>query len=125
MVRLVALALGLAALAACGQSEKKRAAADAKAAASGFTPPQVTSRLDFGAAAERRFRALDRNGDDKLSRNEWPRADSRIAGYDKNADGEVTLGEYNGGAIARFDRMDLNKDGTVTSEEQETARNGV
>ena len=27
--------------------------------------------------------------------------------------------------MARFDRMDLNRDGTVTSEEQETTRNGT
>ena len=120
------LVLGLAAaLAACGNADEKQAAADQRAAAAGFTPPQVTTRTDWGGRMERRFRELDRNGDDRLSREEWPRADSRLAGYDGNRDGDVSLEEYNEGAIARFDRMDLNRDGTVTSEEQETSRNGA
>lgn len=115
--------LGVAALCAgCGDREEKRAAADANAA--DFVPPAVTSRLDWGGRQERRFNTLDRNVDGKLTRDEWPRANSRIAGYDANKDGEITKGEFSEGVMARFDRMDLNRDGTVTSEEQDTTRNG-
>jgi hypothetical protein len=125
MGRWLVLGLVAAALAACGKTEGSGNAADQQALAAGFTPPQVTTRVDWGGRMERRFRELDRNGDDKLAREEWPRADSRLATYDRDRDDEVSLEEYNEGAIARFDRMDLNRDGTVTSEEQETTQNGT
>ena len=120
----VFLAAGVAGLAltACGQSEKKQAAADAKA--SGFVPPSVTSRLDYGGQQERRFRQLDRNGDDALDQTELPRPDARVAGFDRDGDGRVTLNEYSQSALERFDRMDLNRDGTVTSEERKTSNEG-
>lgn len=121
-----ALAAGLILLAApaCRDREAERAEADREVAASGFVPPQVTSRLDWGGQQERRFNALDRNADAKLTRDEFPRADSRIVRADSNGDGEITKGEFTDGVTAWFDRMDLNRDGTVTSEEQETTRNG-
>ena len=56
----VKLAAALAATAilasGCGNKEEQRAQADANAV--GFVPPSVTSRLDFGASMERRFRTL-------------------------------------------------------------------
>jgi hypothetical protein len=107
-------------LAGCGTSEEKRDAADANAA--GFVPPSVTSRLDWGSQQERRFKRLDRNADGSLSPDELPRPDSRIASYDKDGSGEVGLTEYTDGVMARFDATDLNRDGTVTSEEQRSAR---
>ena len=110
-------------LAACGSGEDDRAAADA--AAANFTPPAVTSRLDWGGQQERRFNDLDRNADGKLTADEFPRVNARLRRADANGDGEVTKGEFSVGAMARFDRMDLNGDGTVTSEEQETSRNGT
>jgi len=125
MARIAVTMTGLAcalALAACGKAEEKQAAADAKAA--GFVPPSVTSRLDWGAAGERRFHALDRNGDDVLTSNEVPRPDSRILRYDRDGDGDVSLVEFSEGTMARFDRMDLNRDGTVTSEERQTSGEG-
>lgn len=112
-----------AALCACGGGEEDGAAADAKAA--DFTPPAVTSRLDWGGQQERRFNRLDRNSDGKLTDVEFPRVDSRLVRADANGDGEVTKIEFTEGAMARFDRMDLNRDGTVTSEERETSRGGV
>ncbi|RZM10861.1 MAG: hypothetical protein EOP68_05280 [Sphingomonas sp.] len=48
-------------VAGCGDKDAQRAEADAGAV--GFVPPSVTSRLDFGASMERRFRTLDRNAD--------------------------------------------------------------
>lgn len=107
------------ALAACGRDEgEARREADRRAAE--FTPPSVTSRLDFGSAAARRFRAMDRDGDDVLTHDELPRTDSRILRFDRNGDGEITETEFSEGALAFFDRMDLNQDGTVTSEERRT-----
>lgn len=112
----------LLALAACGGGEQKQADADARAAA--FVPPSVTSRLDYGSAQERRFHRLDRNGDDVLTPNEIPRPDSRILQYDADKDGDISLSEFTTGTMARFDRMDLNRDGTVTSEERKTSNEG-
>lgn len=114
------LLAGLA-VAACGPSaDEKRAQADAKAAA--FRPPSVTSRLDYGSSAERRFRNLDRNGDDVLEATELPRVESRLNQLDRNHDGEITSTEWSEGMLARFDAMDLNRDGTVTTEERDTYR---
>lgn len=105
------------ALAGCGRNaEEKRAQADANAA--DFRPPSVTSRIDFGTAMDRRFRALDRNADDRITKDELPRVNSRIAEFDRNTDGIVTAIEWSEGTLRRFDQMDLNRDGTVTSEEQ-------
>ena len=123
-MRLVVLGL-IATLSACEGKKEDSAAADAEAKAAGFTPPAVTSRLDWGSQQERRFNELDRNADAKLTDDEFPRANSRIGLYDANRDGEITKGEFSEGSIARFDRMDLNKDGTVTSEEQDTSQNGT
>lgn len=109
------------ALAACGPSaQEKRAAADAKAV--NFRPPSVITRVDYGSQADRRFRRLDRNGDDIIQPTELPRADSRLAELDRNGDGGITLSEWGEGMLARFDGMDLNRDGTLTSEERYTAR---
>lgn len=109
------------ATAACGPSaEEKKAAADERA--KNFTPPSVTSRVDFGGMMDRRFRTLDRNGDDVIDRAEMPSQDSRLVELDRNRDGQITASEFSEGMLARFDRMDLNRDGTVTSEERETYR---
>jgi len=104
------------ALAACGKQDEKMAAADANAAA--FVPPAVTSRVDFSSAMERRFRNLDRNGDDHLDKTELPRPNSRLMTFDRNGDGTISLIEWSEGTVRRFDAMDLNRDGTVTSEEE-------
>jgi len=118
---LVTVLAGTLAMAACGESpEEKKAAADARAKS--FTPPSVTSRVDFGGMMDRRFRALDRDGNDVIDEGEMPRQDSRLRELDRNRDGRVTASEFNEGMLARFDRMDLNRDGTVTSEERETYR---
>jgi hypothetical protein len=117
----IVAAMLAAATAACGNSDKdEQAEADARAAS--FQPPSVMSRLDFGSSASRRFRALDRNGDDIISDDELPRPEApRLMALDRNGDGEITESEWSEGMLARFDRMDLNQDGTVTSEERRTA----
>lgn len=110
-----ALALMLM-LGGCGNAEEKQAKADAKAA--GFVPPAVTSRLDFGSSAERRFRALDRNGDDTITKDELPRQNARMQRLDRNSDGKITAIEWSEGMLNRFDAMDVNHDGSVTSTER-------
>ena len=89
-----------------------------QARASGFTPPAVTSRLDYGGIMERRFRRLDRNADDQITSDELPRQDSRINELDGDRNGIITSEEYSQGQLARFDMLDINRDGTVTSDEE-------
>ncbi len=116
-MRNLMIVAALAALAGCGSGrEDKAAQADANAA--DFVPPAVTSRVDFSSAMERRFRELDRNGDDRLDKTELPRQNSRLMSLDRDKDGEISLIEWGEGTIKRFDQMDLNHDGTVTSEEE-------
>jgi hypothetical protein len=103
-------------VAGCGGREDKAAQADANAA--NFVPPAVTSRVDFSSTMERRFRGLDHNGDDHLDPTELPRRNSRLMTFDKDKDGKISLIEWSDGTLRRFDQMDLNRDGTVTSEEE-------
>ena len=105
---------------ACSNKAEKQAAADAKAA--NFVPPLVVTRIDYGTLQERRFARLDRDSNDVLTRTELPRVDSRLLALDRNGDGEITSSEFGEGQMARFDRMDLNKDGTLTSDERVEAR---
>jgi hypothetical protein len=120
-VMVTAAAAGLVLLAGgCGRDDKaERHQADRRAAS--FTPPSVMSRLDFGSSAARRFRTMDRNGDDVLTKDEFPSTDTRLLRLDRNHDGQITESEFSEGSLAFFDRMDLNQDGTVTSEERRTA----
>ena len=113
------LGLTAAMLTACGtKSEEKAAQADAVANAAGFVPPAVTSRVDFSTQMEQRVRTLDRNGDDRIDASELPRRNSRLMGLDRNKDGVISQIEWSEGTLRRFDQMDLNHDGTVTSEEE-------
>ena len=105
---------------ACSNGAEERAAADAHAA--GFVPPSVISRVDYGTRQDRRFARLDRDQDDVLTRAELPRVDSPLLALDRNGDGEITSSEFGEGQMARFDSMDLNKDGTLTSDERVAAR---
>ena len=45
-----------------------------------------------------------------------------FAMLDANSDGRVSLAEANARALARFERVDLNRDGTITPEERRAAR---
>lgn len=120
---LMAAVAGAALVAGCGGGKKAEAKADERAAAVHFVPPSVVSRLDYGGIVERRFRALDRNGDDYISRDELPTADSRLMNLDRNGDGRISAGEWSEGMLSRFDTIDRNHDGSVTSVERETFRN--
>lgn len=113
--------VGLMLLTACGGGKKAQANADARAV--GFVPPSVLSRLDYGGIVERRFRALDRNGDDYITDDELPTRDSKLMALDRDHDGRISATEWSEGMLARFDRQDANHDGSVTSTEREAFRN--
>lgn len=120
MRSLMMLAALVPLLAACGTPEEDH---DAAAAATNYTPPTVTSRLDFGSEIERRFHAADMNGDDKVVADELPeRLRPMIARGDTNGDKALGPQEWGDLMLNWFDRNDLNKDGTLTSEERDTYR---
>ena len=104
----------------CGKTEEDH---DAAAAVTNYTPPTVTSRLDFGGEIERRFHAFDMNRDDKIVADELPdRLRPMIGRGDTNGDDALGPQEWGDLLLGWFDRNDLNKDGTLTSEERETYR---
>lgn len=119
---MVALALITA---GCNRGEaKKEKLLDAAARRSHFEPPATMSRAEFGGMVERRFRALDRDGDGYLSPAEYDRGPERFRRFDADGDGKISADEFDRAALRRFDRHDLNKDGTVTQREWEAARQG-
>ncbi|MFL0586743.1 hypothetical protein CA236_09195 [Sphingomonas sp. ABOLG] len=106
-------------LAACGARDED----EETPAAANYSPPTVTSRLDFGSEIERRFHDNDVNRDDKITPDELPeRLRPMIARGDKNGDGALSAEEWGNLLLDWFDRNDLNKDRTLTSEERETYR---
>lgn len=122
MLRISAAALAALLVSACGGPSPEEKA-EFQAAAENFTPPFVMSRLDYGGVVERRFRRLDRNVDDYLSRSEiTKRLAGRFDEIDTNKDGRLSNEEWSAWMLARFDRQDANHDGTVTSDERERAR---
>ena len=120
-MRVMVVVAGALALAACSQS--KEPSPEEQAALSNYVPPFVMSRLDFGGVVERRFRRLDVNHDDRLTRNEVPRRlASRFDAIDRDGNGAISNEEWSAWMMKRFDGQDINHDGTVTSDERERAR---
>ena len=80
--------------------------------------------------ADQLFQRLDLNHDGVLTRQEADQATSRAGGgrggrMIERAFGDaqsVTLAQFEGAALARFDRQDLNHDGVVTAAERQQAR---
>jgi hypothetical protein len=82
---------------------------------------------------EAEFTRLDTNKDGQLSKAEFmaalPPVQARqtpqqiVAAFDSNKDGKVTLQEYEARPLATFNRLDTNKDGTVSPAEIDAARN--
>lgn len=113
---------GALALAACSARDGEQNA-EQQATLANYVPPFVMSRLDFGGVVERRFRRLDVNHDDRLTRNEVPRRlASRFDAIDRDGNGAISNEEWSAWMMKRFDGQDINHDGTVTSDERERAR---
>ena len=110
VTRMATALAGLALLMGCSGGKKAQAKADARAA--GFVPPSVLSRLDYGGIVERRFRALDRNNHEYITPDKLP-------AKDRDHDGRISAAEWSEGMLARFDRIDANHDGSVTSAERD------
>ena len=75
---------------------------------------------------ERRFRKLDKNQDDKLESSEFPknRGERLIKRLDTDGDGAVSADEWSKGMLARFDKRDKNRDGTLTDDEGNKGERG-
>lgn len=121
----VGMAVVALALAGCSKKDTSPAAAPTPAASgtaapAGFTPPTTISRADFGGKVERRFRKLDKNGDNKLERDELPskRADKLLRKGDANGDGGLDASEWSTLMLQKFDKRDVNRDGNLTSDEK-------
>ena len=56
-------------------------------------PAAAANRTEQGKAGEAIFRALDKNGDGKLSADEIAHAADSLVALDKNGDGSITLAE--------------------------------
>ncbi|UUR07529.1 EF-hand domain-containing protein [Sphingomonas glaciei] len=110
---------------------------------------RMTRAADPARRAEM-FARLDTNRDNMISRDEWTRAEAlrgqrgaegrrggmggqrmamrgRMGGAmlrmaDTNRDQRISLAEAETAALQRFDRVDLNRDGRVTREERQQAR---
>lgn len=113
---LVALAL----VAGCSRG-RDNVTANATAPA-GFVPPTALNRTDFLDMVDHRFSELDVDRDSELSQQEYPlRHHDIVAGFDTNHDGHVTKGEFEQGALSRFDKADINGDKVLTGEERRSA----
>jgi hypothetical protein len=94
--------------------------------------PDMT-RLKAQQMADGLFQQLDLNHDGTLTREEAERARSALGGGGGDratrmiarvfGDAQtITLVQFEGQALARFDRQDLNHDGVVTADERQQAR---
>lgn len=103
---------------------------------------EIKARLKKGAETEiagfikerdATFASLDANKDGSVSRAEFdakaqlPKigeldASPILARFDGNKDGKITKDEFRGPTLANFDKLDTDKDGTLTVTEQSTAR---
>lgn len=101
------------------------------------------TRAEVEAKVKERFAMMDANKDGAITRAEFDaghatlregrwsgkrlamtamRAGGMFAARDADSDGRVSLAEALARPLARFDRADANKDGTLTPEERKAAR---
>ena len=102
------------------------------------TPEEINARLLKTAQADLEvikkvrddsFAKLDTNSDGSISRAEFdakaplptikePKAEPFLARFDKDKDGSISQEEFRAPTLANFEKMDINKDGTLSVAEQ-------
>ena len=102
------------------------------------TPAEINARLVKGAEADlavlkkardEAFAKLDTNGDGSIGRDEFdakaplpqvkdPDAKPFLDRFDADKDGSISQDEFRAPTLANFEKMDSNKDGTLSPAEQ-------
>jgi Ca2+-binding EF-hand superfamily protein len=83
----------------------------------------MISRAEFGAARELRSqRQLARKNTPGARMGGGRKGGGMMRMADLDRDGRVSLQEATNGALQRFDRIDANRDGTITPDERRTTR---
>ena len=85
------------------------------------------TREEFLARPMQMFARLDANNDGVISAGERPQRGERRGSEgrrhaDANNDGQISQAEFAARGAARFERLDVNRDGSVTREEADAAR---
>ena len=98
----------------------------------GVTAAEIDAKVNKPGTGKATVTRLDRNKDQKISVSEYSgqtgnisataNTDQQLKGWDKDSNGRITLQEYKGTALARFDSLDANKDGTLTAAEDMAAQ---
>ena len=93
----------------------------------GVTAAEIDAKVSKPNAGKATVARLDKNKDQKISLAEYngqtgavsatANPDQQLKGWDKDSNGRITLEEYKGSALARFDSLDGNRDGTITAAE--------
>ena len=106
--------LGLIVIAALAGCSKHR-----DPSASGSVPPTSQTRADYLDSLARAFTRMDGDGDGVIEMGEIPvRRGALIRARDADHNSVITREEFVQGGIARFDRLDANHDGVLTSAER-------
>jgi len=77
----------------------------------------AVSREEWTGKAKK-FEKLDVNSDGKIAKDDKKSAEERLRGMDANNDGVIARSEWKGNAKL-FDRMDSNKDGQLAASEMQ------
>lgn len=89
------------------------------------------AKAEIAKRVEAEFARLDGNKDGQLSMAEFkgaastprvPPVEELVKQLDRNGDGKVTQEEYRALPLANFDRIDTNKDGSISAQEQSAAK---
>jgi len=129
---IAAAAVGAMATSVQAQVQAPPQAAPPQAGMRGGWMQADMTRLKAQQMADGLFQQLDLNHDGTLTREEAEQARSAVGGGGDRATrmiarlfGDtqaITLTQFEGQALARFDRQDLDHDGVVTSDERQQAR---
>lgn len=82
-------------------------------------------RAQRGEGGKDRAEHRGRHGPRGLAMHRFHRGGGLFGHADADKDGKVSLAEATAPALQRFDRVDANKDGTITPEERKAARDAM